>query len=206
MRVCCRATTAAPTYFQPVEFQDIDLVDGGVAANNPTLNAIMEARAVFPDRKIGCIVSLGCGKVMQSKRMSNSAFYWLGAMLDLATNSHKTHNFVKQLVAGMPVLSACTYFRLDPPTGDVPLDEWRHKNLSNMRDKAQAFVVSKRAKIDRLCLRLLQLTLELDEEPNPFLFSKNTDPMMVSAELERLKEILDPSTPSYRTQSPRSPC
>lgn len=47
-----RATSAAPTYFEPAlahSFQgnDFPLVDGGVFANNPTLCAYAEARQVF---------------------------------------------------------------------------------------------------------------------------------------------------------------
>jgi hypothetical protein len=36
-------------------------VDGGIHANNPTLAGLKEAQALFPHRKIGCVVSLGCG-------------------------------------------------------------------------------------------------------------------------------------------------
>ena len=40
----------------------IDLVDGGVAANNPTLFALRECASMWPGRPIGAIVSLGCGQ------------------------------------------------------------------------------------------------------------------------------------------------
>jgi hypothetical protein len=37
------------------------LVDGGLTANNPTEIALQEARYIWPRRKIGIVVSLGCG-------------------------------------------------------------------------------------------------------------------------------------------------
>jgi len=45
----CRATSAAPTYFEPAQInsfynQQYTLIDGGVYANNPALCAYAEAR------------------------------------------------------------------------------------------------------------------------------------------------------------------
>jgi len=82
----------------------------------------------------------------------------------------------------------------------VPMDEWRHSRLSNMVDRARAYIARKRAKIDRLCLRLLQLTLEPEQEANKFLFANAADPMMVSAELERLKGTIIDSRAASETE------
>eukprot|EP00967_Tisochrysis_lutea_P062736 scaffold80673_cov36-Tisochrysis_lutea.AAC.2 len=46
---------------KPLESNDLRLIDGGVLANDPTLLAIREARALFPGRSIGLIVSLSTG-------------------------------------------------------------------------------------------------------------------------------------------------
>ena len=56
-----RATSAAPTYFEPFVFKRENYYDGGVIANNPVRVAIDEAQSLWPGREIGCVVSLGCG-------------------------------------------------------------------------------------------------------------------------------------------------
>src|SRR5690606_16525947 len=61
-----RATSAAPTYFEPCRIATEDgedyyaLVDGGVFANNPTMCAYVDARIAHPDADF-LVVSLGTG-------------------------------------------------------------------------------------------------------------------------------------------------
>lgn len=56
-----RATSAAPTYFLPIEINGVLYGDGGTGWNNPTKEAIDEARSIWPDRHIGILLSLGTG-------------------------------------------------------------------------------------------------------------------------------------------------
>ena len=56
------ATSAAPTYFRPLEHGGHKLVDGGVWANNPVMLAIVEALICFDlDRSQIDVLSIGCG-------------------------------------------------------------------------------------------------------------------------------------------------
>ncbi len=61
-----RATSAAPTYFEPERVSDIRsgrshvLVDGGVFANQPSICAFAAARAVWPDADMA-FLSIGTG-------------------------------------------------------------------------------------------------------------------------------------------------
>lgn len=64
MRRAARATTAAPTYFEPAKVALGDrvrvLVDGGLFANNPGVSGYAEAEKRFPEEKIR-VVSIGTG-------------------------------------------------------------------------------------------------------------------------------------------------
>ena len=61
-----RATSAAPTYFEPANLQWADenrtLIDGGVYMNSPAVSAYAEARKLFPDEPIA-MLSLGTGEL-----------------------------------------------------------------------------------------------------------------------------------------------
>lgn len=69
MRDCARATSAAPTYFEPKQMEIVDenkkektLIDGGVFINNPAMSAYVEAQKSFQDEDV-LIVSLGTGEL-----------------------------------------------------------------------------------------------------------------------------------------------
>jgi uncharacterized protein len=65
------ATSAAPTYFEPLKLETTDaveyfsLVDGGVYASNPAMCAYAEARRHHPEREV-LMVSLGTGELTRS--------------------------------------------------------------------------------------------------------------------------------------------
>jgi hypothetical protein len=62
IREAARATSAAPVYFVPIDVYGSSFQDAGSAGfNNPTEIAITEARALWPGRGIGCVVSIGTG-------------------------------------------------------------------------------------------------------------------------------------------------
>ncbi len=66
MKDAGRATSAAPTYFEPAVL-DIGgkrhtLIDGGVFLNNPALSAYLEAVRIFPEEDEFLLISLGTGE------------------------------------------------------------------------------------------------------------------------------------------------
>lgn len=69
MAAAARATSAAPTYFEPRRIDIAGgndyraLVDGGVFANNPAMCAYVEARDLYPDAGDHLVVSIGTGEL-----------------------------------------------------------------------------------------------------------------------------------------------
>jgi len=59
----CRATSAAPTFFPPMEIgrPPIAYVDGGLGYNTPIRALLDESSHIWPDKTIGCILSVGTG-------------------------------------------------------------------------------------------------------------------------------------------------
>lgn len=67
MKDAARATSAAPTYFEPAEVvvdsETKYLVDGGVFINSPSVSAYAEAKLLFPDETDFFLLSLGTGEL-----------------------------------------------------------------------------------------------------------------------------------------------
>lgn len=90
MRRAARATSAAPTYFEPatvaVGDQQRVLVDGGVFANNPAVSAYAEAARRHPDETIR-VVSIGTGTATEPISYSDSKewgkFGWAIETIDI---------------------------------------------------------------------------------------------------------------------------
>ena len=66
MKDAARATSAAPTFFEPAQIcvgnQMRTLVDGGIFVNTPSVSAYAEAKKLFPDEKDFFVVSIGTGQ------------------------------------------------------------------------------------------------------------------------------------------------
>jgi patatin-like phospholipase/acyl hydrolase len=62
LRAVARATSSAPTYFQPALLGDRPLIDGGVFAVNPAMCALAEVYRYTPDAEV-VLVSLGTGQL-----------------------------------------------------------------------------------------------------------------------------------------------
>ncbi|MGD0297882.1 MAG: CBASS cGAMP-activated phospholipase [Bryobacteraceae bacterium] len=71
-RDIARATSAAPSYFEPMQIptgtnsENYTLIDGGVFANNPAACALVEAQATLPHPGGYVVVSLGTGSSMRT--------------------------------------------------------------------------------------------------------------------------------------------
>lgn len=139
-----RATSAAPTFFLPVVINGVRYGDGGTGWNNPIELAIDEAHNIWPNRAIGCLVSIGTGledaiqlgditekgkglaKDLLSKLSPRTSFKIEVAewCVELLTGSEKIH---RQIVTRLSRLGLDgKYFRLNVPQGmsRIGLEDW----------------------------------------------------------------------------------
>jgi predicted acylesterase/phospholipase RssA len=90
-----RATTAAPLFFEPVELtaSKTTFSDGAVRANNPIDQLASEARRLWPERSIGCLVSLGTGiKGIKGFDPKKSRLHEvLQSLAEITTDAHTKH-------------------------------------------------------------------------------------------------------------------
>jgi len=161
-----RATSAAPTFFKPYVYNCKNgtvktFVDGGLTANNPTELAIFEARALWPDRDLECIVSLGCGKPKPGQGTTN-LLGLVGELVDICSSAESIHKNVKAWIK--MTLPETKYFRFSPNNGEgsVPLDESNPKVLNKLVETTTQYMSTQSKKIQRLKHALL-----IDHLENP---------------------------------------
>ena len=123
----CRATSAAPTFFPPMVIgkPPISYVDGGLGYNNPILPLIDEARHLWPNRDIGCIVSVGSG-ILLSKDIGSSLVPLFDSLKAIATDSEKAAEEFREDIRAKHGVNQKVYFRLNVQHGleQVGLEEW----------------------------------------------------------------------------------
>uniref|UniRef100_A0A672SDJ5 phospholipase A2 n=1 Tax=Sinocyclocheilus grahami TaxID=75366 RepID=A0A672SDJ5_SINGR len=170
-----RSSGAAPTYFRPMG----RFLDGGLLANNPTLDAMTEIHQYNKALKaresevcrLGAVVSLGTGKPPQVAVNSVDVFRPSNP-LELA----KTFVGVKEL--GKMLVDCCTdsdgcavdrarawcemadinYHRMSPQLSqEVMLDEVSDAVLVDMLWETQMYLYEHRDVMQTLCQQLLQL-------------------------------------------------
>jgi patatin-like phospholipase/acyl hydrolase len=155
-----RATSAAPTYFEPVEVSDIagsrsyPLVDGGVFATNPAACV----HAEYPDPEL--LLSLGTGAHTRRYAIEDARGWgqlgWARPVLDMVFDGmSETTDFILGTQLGERyVRLQC---ELDEASDD--LDDASEENLARLRAAAEALVRDRSADIDRVCDALTRSTL-----------------------------------------------
>ncbi len=115
------ATSAAPTFFRPLDDDGYSFVDGGVWCNNPIMVGLVDALACFsvPGERVR-ILSLGCGDNPYTVGVTKK----LGGFLAwkdiiLAAMRLQSHNALGQ--AGL-LIGADRILRVDTPAAADPID------------------------------------------------------------------------------------
>lgn len=120
------ATSAAPTFFQPLRDSGYTFIDGGLFANDPIMIGLVDALSCFcvPRDQIR-ILSIGCGTdrfEIDRAKMSGGMLAWR-RVVDAAI---RVQSLNAQGQAGL-LVGREHIVRLDPPSCGVTieLDDWR---------------------------------------------------------------------------------
>lgn len=175
-----RATSAAPTYFETALIKSEDqthfpLIDGGVVANNPAMDAYVEARNIrfselpngsgrpnYPKVEDMIIISLGTGsekiQYHYDKVKSWGQLEWIRPIIDiLMSGNEETVNY--QLRALFNTTNYPGHFvRMDPSLGNASteLDDASSQNVLNLLNAGNAFVEQEQNKIYHIAEMLIK--------------------------------------------------
>ncbi|MBA2567580.1 MAG: patatin-like phospholipase family protein [Thermoleophilaceae bacterium] len=169
MRDAALATSAAPTYFQPVKVERgsgrpyLALVDGGVFANNPAMCAYAEALkrdAGTRARGAGAevlLVSLGTGELTRRLAWERAKDWgllaWAKPILDVVFDGvgDATDHHLAQLLGRDE-----SYYRfqteLDAASDDM--DDASEGNLQRLKQEAEGLVRDNRERLEEACGKL----------------------------------------------------
>ena len=144
-----RATSAAPTYFRPIEIErgnqpeSVTFKDGGFGSNNPSEEAYLDIieKHGGKSQKMGPFISIGTGippieLFPRKKGNFRNAITNLKAALRLPSRTIGVHNRMERL-ANHNNKKCFPYFRFDggERLGEIALDEWKGHRLTWLTGK-----------------------------------------------------------------------
>lgn len=154
MRLAARATSAAPTYFEPVQVPAAGgvhaLIDGGVFINNPAMSAYAECVRRFPDEDV-FLVSIGTGELTRPIPFEEARDWgraeWLlpllGCMFDGvadAVNYQLSHLLGDRFVR----------FQVSLVSASDDMDDASRGNLDNLAAEARRLIRAERERLSRV--------------------------------------------------------
>jgi uncharacterized protein len=161
MRDVARATSAAPTYFEPLRLAavppqpDYTLVDGGVFANNPAMCAFVDADAGRARSEETLMVSLGTGALTRVLPYDEARDWglagWAPHLLDVAFDgvSDTVDYQLRQILQ-----QRYHRFQTDLDIACDDLDDARPENIDNLKLQADGLIEQNRARLDEVCEEL----------------------------------------------------
>lgn len=180
-RDVARATSAAPTYFEPASIksmagQQFSLIDGGLFANNPALCAYAEARKIKfsealkdkekpdqPTAKDMMIVSIGTGSVKKPYHYKNyknaGELKWVGPIIDIlmSANSETVHYQLVQVYKTLSGEDEKNYYRLEPSLREAlsEMDLADENNLINLHQAGLWYIDKNKVMLDEIVDKIL---------------------------------------------------
>ena len=151
MTAAAHASSAAPTYFEPVRVNGAVLVDGGVYAANPAVCAYAESETP-PE----LLLSLGTGEHTRPLRYEDvrgwGRLEWVRPLIDVVFDGS-----ADAVDLQLSALLGDAYVRLQTPLVEASddLDDASAANIAALRREADRLIAARDDEIDRVCERLL---------------------------------------------------
>lgn len=178
----CRATSAAPTYFEPARIrskygQDFTLIDGGMYANNPALCAYAEARKINFSKVLNddlkpdkpsidqmIMVSMSTGGVLKSypyvKFKDAGKLKWIQPIIDilLSSNAEAVDYQLKQMYLTLGKFNQKNYYRIDPPLKNASpeMDNTHPKNIEALIQAALSYINDNKLIFEEIAKKLIK--------------------------------------------------
>ena len=138
-----RATTAAPTFFKPIEPSKETIVDAGLGCNNPTDCILKEAIMVYEqEAESRCLVSIGTGQLgVIGLSKHDTLQRWLPIALakrlgDIVTGCKQATRSYEERFNAFP--QCFLRYNFTHGAGEVPLEEW--ENMGEMETFTKTYL------------------------------------------------------------------
>lgn len=158
-----RASSAAPYYLDDFSDDVFRWQDGAIVANNPTIFAIREAQLLWPDTRIDCLVSIGCGSVPTKTRRGGWRYLDTGQVLiESACSVDRAEEALSTL---LPMLPEIQYYRFNPVDErcEMELDETDPAEWLKLEAAVDEYINNNSESFKNVCERLL-LPFQQDEK------------------------------------------
>lgn len=156
MRRVARATSAAPTYFEPalasVEGSEHVLIDGGVFVNNPAMSAYAEAQRRTSEGEEIQVVSIGTGAMTRPISNDEAEEWgkaeWAIPLLDVVFDGvQDAVNYQLEYILG----EGFHRFQVPLRVASDDMDNASPGNIENLRTEAERLIETHEEELDALC-------------------------------------------------------
>jgi hypothetical protein len=159
MTHAARATSAAPTYFEPalvpVGGATRALIDGGVFINSPSVSAYAEAKKIFPEESDFFVLSLGTGELIRPIAFAEAKDWgkagWLAPLLScMFDGAADAANYQMKMFLGDQYVRMQT--SLSVASDDM--DNATRGNVENLKAEANTLIQTHKAEMETVCTLL----------------------------------------------------
>jgi uncharacterized protein len=155
MKDAARATSAAPTYFDPLLSGSSRYIDGGVVANNPTLAAWVASSEIFDGDQDIYVISIGTGNTEKKEDPKGWGLVrWAPLLIDVFMdgNSDLVHENVTEVFGTINKGKPDHYFRFQIDLGSVTssMDDASPQTINALLALADRMVAEKMELINHL--------------------------------------------------------